>query len=59
VYGNKYDVNTDVGYGSLSTKKWEKQGCMTKQGQGGQDGIKKHEKCWQKSNEVGRDYVQE
>jgi hypothetical protein len=32
---------------------------MTKQGQGGQDGIKKHEKCWQKSNEVGRDYVQE
>jgi len=32
---------------------------MTKQGQGGQDGIQKREKFWQKSIEVGRDYVEE
>jgi hypothetical protein len=32
---------------------------MTKQGQGGQDGIQKHKNCWQKGIEVGRDYVEE
>jgi hypothetical protein len=32
---------------------------MTKQGQGGQDGIKKREKFCQKNIEVERDYVEE
>jgi hypothetical protein len=56
VYGNKYaDVNT-VRCWVWQFKKWGKQGWMIKEGQGGQDGIQKRKKCWQKS---GRDYVEE
>jgi len=48
-------AKSDVGYHSLSKKKWEKQACVTKQGL---DGIQKLVKRWQKCIDVCGYYVE-